>query len=190
MACDSGPDWQCQKPVRLTDHPEADVLPNWSRDGRYIYFASRRSGLWQLWRAEASGSPPPPVQLTTEGGYFAKESADGKWLYYSRIEPPKVSGLWRRPLRGAAPFDTPGELVLPLERSSTATWNVCGDEVFYQTFFHRSLGPQAQTEIAAFNLKTRQTRKVQPDGVTKISRGLTVRLGGLPVGLLFPPGPV
>lgn len=175
--CSGSPDSPCQKPVRLTSHAEADVLPNWSRDGRSLYFASHRTGSWQLWKLDASGSGSPlpePVQLSTDGGYFAMESADRQWLYYSRIEPPEVSGIWRRPLQGAIPFDSPGELVLPLIRSSTATWNLCGDEVFYQTFFHRSLGPQAQTEIVAFHLKTKRTRKIEPDGVTKISRGLAV----------------
>jgi Tol biopolymer transport system component len=172
LDCDSG--MACQAPVRWTDHSAADVLPNWSRDGRHVYFASRRSGSWQLWRTAASSPAAEPVQLTTEGGYFATESADGKWLYYSRLEPAEVAGLWRRPLHGKIPFDIAGELVLPLARSSTATWNVCGDEVFYQTFFDRSLGPQSRTEIAAFHLTTQRSRKIRPDGIAQISRGLAV----------------
>jgi eukaryotic-like serine/threonine-protein kinase len=174
-----GTSLQCEKPFRITGHPEADALPNWSRDGRHFYFASRRSGSWQLWKASVPSDKtaplPQPVQLTTDGGYFGTESATGDWLYYSRLEPPEVAGIWRIPMQGAKiPFEHPGEKVLALATSSTATWNVCGDEVFYQTFFHRSLGPLARTEIHAFNLKTKQDRDVKPDGVAKISRGLSV----------------
>ena len=122
--------------------------------------------------AESSGDQNNPTIRPSAS--TSMESADGKWLYYSRLEPPDVAGLWRRPLDGKIPFDSPGELVLPLERSSTATWNVCGEEVFYQTFFHRSLGPLARTEISSFNLRNRQSRRVVPDGVSKISRGLAV----------------
>jgi eukaryotic-like serine/threonine-protein kinase len=176
-AIDCGPGLQCGKPQRLTQHQEADALPNWSRDGRYVYFASRRTGSWQLWKTEVDGSGLPqgaPAQITKEGGYFAMESADGQWLYYSRLDRPEVTGLWRKPMASKTPFDTPGELVLPLDVSSTATWNVCGDEVYYQTFFHRNLGPLAQTEIRAFDLKNKQTRQLRPDGTSKISRGLSL----------------
>jgi serine/threonine protein kinase/Tol biopolymer transport system component len=171
---DCGSGMSCQTPVRVTEHAAADVLPNWSQDGRHLYFASRRSGSWQLWRTSATDPKATPVQLTTEGGYVGVESADRKWLYYSRLEPPEVAGLWRRPLAGAVPFDSPGELVLPLARSSTATWSLCGQDVFFQTFFDRSLGPQSQTEISAFHLPTGRTRKIRPDGVAQISRGLAV----------------
>ena len=41
------------QPRRLTTHPENDNAPEWSRDGRYIYFLSARSGSSQVWRLAA-----------------------------------------------------------------------------------------------------------------------------------------
>ena len=43
------------QPRRLTTHPENDNAPQWSRDGRYVYFLSTRSGSSQVWRLAAAG---------------------------------------------------------------------------------------------------------------------------------------
>jgi hypothetical protein len=39
----------------------------------------------------------PPVQITKNGGVFGAESADGRFLYYSKFEAP---GIWKMPLNG------------------------------------------------------------------------------------------
>src|SRR5262249_10030410 len=36
---------------RLLAEPVEERVPTWSLDGRWIFFASRRSGTWQIWRA-------------------------------------------------------------------------------------------------------------------------------------------
>ena len=38
---------------RLTSERTVEARPRWSRDGRFIYFASTRGGGWQLWKARA-----------------------------------------------------------------------------------------------------------------------------------------
>lgn len=40
-------------PARLTDSPALDLAPSWSGDGRSLYFASNRSGAWEIWRQTA-----------------------------------------------------------------------------------------------------------------------------------------
>jgi Tol biopolymer transport system component len=71
--------------------------PNWSRDGKWIYFYSDRGGgPFQLWKIQLKGGRPP-VQVTKNGGVFAAESADGRFLYYSKFDAP---GIWRMPLSG------------------------------------------------------------------------------------------
>jgi Tol biopolymer transport system component len=73
----------------------AAVAPAWSADGSAIYFGSLRSGDWQIWKAEmATGRTQ---QVTSNGGYAAIESSDGRWLYVARLDRP---GLWRRPVAG------------------------------------------------------------------------------------------
>ena len=71
-------------------------MPSWSRDGRWIYFGSKRTGDWQIWKVPSEGGQA--VQVTKNGGDEAFESPDGKWLYY--IKPDNRSGLWRVPVEG------------------------------------------------------------------------------------------
>ena len=69
---------------RMTHHPNSDFLPSCSRDGRWIYFSSNRSGTHQIYRIPATGGDP--VELTREGGRMSRESFDGRVLYYNRNE--------------------------------------------------------------------------------------------------------
>lgn len=50
------------QPRRLTTHPESDSSPEWSADGREIYFLSSRSGSSQVWRLPANGGEA--IQVT------------------------------------------------------------------------------------------------------------------------------
>lgn len=72
-----------------------NVVPSWSRDGGSVYFASNRTGNWQVWKHElATGRE---LQITRHGGFAAFESFDSKTLYYSRFE---GGGLWSIPPQG------------------------------------------------------------------------------------------
>jgi Tol biopolymer transport system component/DNA-binding winged helix-turn-helix (wHTH) protein len=77
--------------------PDADNLaPSWSRDGQWIYFASDdASGRFDLWKVPVKGGFP--VQVTKNGGIYATESADERFLYFSKLE---VPGVWKIPLAG------------------------------------------------------------------------------------------
>jgi Tol biopolymer transport system component len=77
-------------PRRLTREPSEDGTGTWSRDGRSIYFHSDRSGRQELWRMPSEGGAA--VQLTRGGGFYGVESADGRFLYYSRGPD---GGIWR-----------------------------------------------------------------------------------------------
>jgi len=48
-----------------------------------------------LWKVPLQGGPP--VQITRDGGLFAAESADGRFLYYSKFEAP---GIWKVSIQG------------------------------------------------------------------------------------------
>jgi len=65
---------------RLTTTPFDESMPSYSRDGRWIYFNSPRSGRRQVWKMPAAGGDPD--QLTTSGGLRPAESTDGKTVYY------------------------------------------------------------------------------------------------------------
>ncbi len=71
-----------------------DVAPSWSRDGRWIYFASNRTGDYQVWKVPAEGGDA--AQVTKRGGVAAFESPDGKFVYYTALKP----GIWRVSVEG------------------------------------------------------------------------------------------
>jgi Tol biopolymer transport system component len=71
---------------RLTSNRSQDLKPSWSRNGRSIYFASLRTGQYQVWKIPSTPVPSgegEAVQMTKKGGYLAVESLDGRFLYYA-----------------------------------------------------------------------------------------------------------
>jgi Tol biopolymer transport system component/DNA-binding winged helix-turn-helix (wHTH) protein len=72
-----------------------NAVPSWSRDGAALYFASSRTGAWQVWKLELSSGKES--QITRQGGFAAIEAYDGKTLYYSKFE---GGGLWKTPVAG------------------------------------------------------------------------------------------
>jgi eukaryotic-like serine/threonine-protein kinase len=76
-------------PTPVTTDLATDWNPEWSPDGKYLYFASDRRGSMNLWRVpidedtgETRGEPEP---ITTPAPYLAHPSlsADGKHIVYS-----------------------------------------------------------------------------------------------------------
>jgi len=84
---------------QLTSSRTDDSRPRWSRDGQWIYFASTRSGEYQIWktRADSPDADAAAIQITRHGGMEAEESRDGRYLYYAKRYTP---GIWRLPLGG------------------------------------------------------------------------------------------
>ena len=78
-----------------SDTPDG-VVPSWSRDGLWIYFASDRTGRSEIWKVPAAGGQA--IQITKGGGFAAFESQDGKSLYYAKGI--RLDGLWRVAVNG------------------------------------------------------------------------------------------
>jgi dipeptidyl aminopeptidase/acylaminoacyl peptidase len=96
------------RPRLVPTFPGADNgAPNWSRDGQWIYFYSNHErGPFQLWKVPFKGGSP--VKVTRNGGVYAIESDDGRFLNYSKLEQP---GIWKMPLDGGEEtrvLDQPG----------------------------------------------------------------------------------
>jgi len=67
------------QPRRLTTHPENDSSPQWSTDGRDIYFLSTRSGSSQVWRLPANGGEASQVtDLPLDVGSFRVATHAGR----------------------------------------------------------------------------------------------------------------
>src|SRR5262249_49418479 len=65
---------------RLTDGAATEIDPEWSRDGRWIYYASNESGRWAIWKMPAGGGAR--VSLTAEPGFEPREAPDGRTIYF------------------------------------------------------------------------------------------------------------
>jgi Tol biopolymer transport system component/DNA-binding winged helix-turn-helix (wHTH) protein len=83
-------------PQQMTHDPGDDIRPSWSRDGRWIYFTSNRTGRWQVWKMPSDRGEP--VQVTQEGGWYGKESPDGRTLFFGKAVP--ELGVYRMPVGG------------------------------------------------------------------------------------------
>ena len=72
---------------RLTNSPGLSDGPEFSPDGKYIYFSSTRTGRMQLWRMKPDGSEQE--QLTNDGfnNWFPHLSPDGQWIAFITFSP-------------------------------------------------------------------------------------------------------
>ena len=126
-------------PRMLSPDSFHDVCASWSRDGRWIYFGSTRTGKWQVWKVPANGGAG--VQVTRNGGQAALESLDGKYLYYAKSPWPEPE-VWRMPVGGGI------EAPVPLVRPGTwASWQVTERGIL---FVGPSLGHQAVLSMYDF----------------------------------------
>jgi Tol biopolymer transport system component len=72
---------------RLTEHAGYDDGPDYSPDGRWIYFNSDRSGSWDIWRipAAGAGAGDARAERITQDEYedwFPHPSPDGRWMVF------------------------------------------------------------------------------------------------------------
>lgn len=107
---------------RLTRHAAEDVAPSWSHDGRWIYFASNRSGAWQIWKMPSDSGAARSV--TSDGGLAAFESSDGNYLYYVKSDQP---GIWRKRVG----HEGESWLLRALEPSDWGNWAVTEHGIYF-----------------------------------------------------------
>ncbi len=115
-------------PRRITTNAAEDVVPSWSRDGKWIYFCSTRTGQDQVWKISAESAPEPEgkaVQVTRHGGFRPIESADGRYVYYAKQRGPETS-LWRVPAAGGEE-----RLIISNLQSGWGNWEVVSDGIYF-----------------------------------------------------------
>lgn len=75
--------------VKLTSTPEGAHVdgPEYSPDGKYIYFNASFSGTMQLWRMKPDGSAQEQITFDEYNNWFPHISPDGKWIAFISFPP-------------------------------------------------------------------------------------------------------
>jgi Tol biopolymer transport system component/DNA-binding winged helix-turn-helix (wHTH) protein len=125
-------------PNMLTTFPDTNNgAPNWSRDGKWLYFYSGHDGGgYQLWKIPMSGGSP--VRVTTKGGVYGIESRDGRFLYYAQYG---ECGIWKKPL------DSGEEARLPINVCEWYNWDLTRDGIY---FLNLDVPPNGRVEFYDF----------------------------------------
>lgn len=141
---------------RLTFGTANNVAPSFSPDGRWIYYGSDLSGAWQIWRMPANGGAAAAAeQITSQGGYEAAESVDGKKLFYTKYN---TKGIFELSL-----VDNGGggeTMLFPLFTwaDSFGEWTLAPNGIYYVT---RRAASLAKPTIDFFNFETRKIETVE-----------------------------
>lgn len=148
LPCNPG-GMSCGEPKRLTSDDSARGAAAWSLNGTALYFASERTGRWEVWKQPASGGEA--AQVTRDGGYMSCESPDGKWLYFSS---PEKEAIFRMPLSGVAP----AELVVGSpHRVQPRGWALTRSELL---FIDRATTQDHSAMIRAYNPSSKAIRPI------------------------------
>ena len=148
---------------RLTTDNAWDSMPTWSRDGRWLYFQSNRTGVFELWKMPATGGEAR--QLTKQGGGVAYETADGRWIYFHNRFP--FGSLWRMPADG-------GEATLLLDKQIHLNkWSLWQDRIIYI-----DEQPGAEHQLVMFDPITRRSTPLDSLGKFASAPGLAVSPDG------------
>ncbi len=68
--------------VKLTDAEGLNDGPEYTPDGRHIYFNSSRTGKMQIWRMKPDGQEQEQVTRDDYNNWFPHVSPDGKWIVF------------------------------------------------------------------------------------------------------------
>jgi Tol biopolymer transport system component len=110
-------------PRAFSTEKSNEVVPSWSRDGKWIYFASDRTGRWEVFKQSVEGKQT--VQVTHGGGFAALESPDGGAVYYTKgLSTP---GLWKTTPNGGKE----SELLKMPDAGYWGFWTVVENGIYY-----------------------------------------------------------
>ncbi|MFN3726414.1 MAG: BTAD domain-containing putative transcriptional regulator [Allosphingosinicella sp.] len=162
------------QPRRVTRDAAEDGSPDWSPDGRYLYFTSRREGGPAVWRIDPFADRAEAVRVTEPGIAHFRIGRAGAWLYHVQSG---QTGLWRRALaRGGAAVTGPTQKVVDgLAVADWTNWDLSDDSVFYverpdgvrrgARLKRMDIGSGAVTDLADASLLNRSAGfALTPDG--------------------------
>ena len=144
------------RPRRLTADLTNAGFPNFSRDGRWIYFTVVQNGEPRIWKMPAGGGAA--TRVTNNAGSIAIESLDARDLYYIEATE-RPSSLWRQRLTGGPPVKLlDGVLFGNFDVVERGIYYLDGASGEASRFF--SDRPPDETRLRYFEFATQQTSTV------------------------------
>ncbi len=141
-------------------------ISSWSRDGKSVYCAGPPETRWEIWKVPLDGGEPR--QITTNGGVNGFESADAKYVYFTKWKSP---GIFRVPVNGGAE-----ERILDYPSAPAwAYWQLFDDGIYYLAPTKDS--PEEGSfsiEFFDFSARTSQTVAVIPQTLWLLDPGFSV----------------
>jgi Tol biopolymer transport system component/DNA-binding winged helix-turn-helix (wHTH) protein len=114
-------------PQQLTFGDFNSQTPSWSADGKWIYFGSDRSGSFEIWKTSLNSKET--VKVTRQGGFYAEESPDGKFVFYNK--PQDKMATWTYARRGVYQMPAGGGPEKLLVPDATGFWRAKKEGIYY-----------------------------------------------------------
>lgn len=150
--------------TQITTHPEIDIAPSVSRDGKWIAFTSKRSGNFDIWVKAVKGGRV--FQITTHKADDASPCwhPDGDKLYFVSLSEDAAGDLWQIELDfrkdGIYPDSRPQKLTQYLGRDDFPKVSPDGKKIAFVS--NRS----GREEIWIYYIKTGKVRQLTFRGGT------------------------
>jgi Tol biopolymer transport system component len=95
-------DREGKQPVQLTSFGRGMTgWPRWSPDGRRIAIDARPNNRSRIYLVDPEGGAPQPLTGGLDDAVMPEWSADGQWIYYTRMDASGHSSIWKiRPSGG------------------------------------------------------------------------------------------
>ena len=85
--------------TQVTANTGDNYTPATSPDGRYIVFASNRTGSLNIWRINAEDGSNPNQLTFSDGNSYPSVSPDGRWVFYDNQNNSTFT-VWKVPIDG------------------------------------------------------------------------------------------
>jgi Tol biopolymer transport system component len=85
--------------------------PEYSPDGKYIYYNANATGTMQIWRMKPDGSGKQQLTFDEYHNWFPHISPDGKWMVFISFPPdidPDAHPSYKDVMLRLMPLDSPG----------------------------------------------------------------------------------
>ena len=126
--------------VQLTVNGD-NYTPTASVDGRFVVFASNRTGKFNIWKMNAEDGSDLKQLTFNDGNFYPSISPDNQWVAYDNQQSTNKS-VWRVSLEGGTPVQVTDKYRMPAYSP---------DGQFIATRYDRTSGPR---DVAIFSTQT------------------------------------